>query len=127
MTDTLNDKSIAVSNKIRGLSPSDALALIAEEFRGTAILSTSFSWEDQAIAHMILSEKLPIKIFTLDTGRLFEETYYVWSRTNEKYETTIDAYYPDRTLLEAFVTEKGPNSFYQSLENRKGCCYIRKV
>lgn len=127
MTDNLKDKSLEVSSKIEGLNPAEGLALIAEEFRGTAILSTSFSWEDQALAHMILTAKLPVKIFTLDTGRLFEETYYVWNRTNEKYETQIDAYYPDRSLLESFVSEKGPNSFYESLENRKGCCFIRKV
>src|SRR5690606_11864892 len=76
---------------------------------------------------IILTEKLPISIFTLDTGRLFEETYYVWSRTNEQYETQIKAYYPDRAVLEDTIQEKGPNCFYQSIENRKGCCYIRKV
>ena len=91
------------------------------------VFSSSFSQEDQVISHMILSEHLPVKIFTLDTGRMFDETYYVWSRTNEQYQTQIDAYYPDRSLLEPFIASKGPNSFYESLENRKACCYIRKV
>ncbi len=63
----------------------------------------------------------------MDTGRLFPETYSVWRSTNEKYNTHIKAYYPDAISLESFVEEKGPNAFYESVENRKGCCYIRKV
>jgi len=127
MVNILKDKVAELSARLSGLSPEEALVLLAQEFEGRIVLSTSFSWEDQVISHMVLSQKLPIKIFTLDTGRLFSETYYVWSRTNEMYNTNIEAYYPNATLLEKFVTEKGPNSFYDSVENRKGCCYIRKV
>ncbi|WP_256010920.1 phosphoadenylyl-sulfate reductase [Desertivirga xinjiangensis] len=127
MTDILKNKMTEVSVKLSSLPPEEALALLAQEFAGKIILSTSFSWEDQVISHMVLSQRLPIKIFTLDTGRLFSETYYVWSRTNEMYNTTVEAYYPNAGLLEEFVTQKGPNSFYESVENRKGCCYIRKV
>ncbi len=127
MVNILKDKVAELSARLSGLSPQDALVLLAQEFEGRIVLSTSFSWEDQVISHMVLTQKLPIKIFTLDTGRLFSETYYVWSRTNEMYNTNIEAYYPNATLLEKFVTEKGPNSFYDSVENRKGCCYIRKV
>jgi len=89
--------------------------------------SSSFSLEDQVITHKILRNQLPVSIFTLDTGRLFEETYSVWSATNERYHTKIRAYYPDHKLLEPFVAENGPNSFYESVEQRKACCYIRKV
>ncbi|MXV14710.1 phosphoadenylyl-sulfate reductase [Hufsiella ginkgonis] len=109
------------------LPPHECLAVLAHEFSGKIVFSTSFSWEDQVIAHMILAAKLPVKIFTLDTGRLFEETNYVWSRTNEQYQTRIEAYYPDGKSAESFVSAHGPNSFYESLENRKACCYIRKV
>jgi phosphoadenosine phosphosulfate reductase len=98
-----------------------------ERFPGKVTFSTSFSFEDQVITHKILTNKLPISIFTLDTGRLFPETYSVWSATNEKYNTHIKAYYPDHTLLENFIAERGPNSFYESVQNRKDCCYIRKV
>jgi phosphoadenosine phosphosulfate reductase len=63
----------------------------------------------------------------LDTGRLFAETYSVWSRTNEKYNTHINAFYPDNKSLETYITDKGPNAFYESVENRKACCFIRKV
>lgn len=107
--------------------PEAGLRALAEAFPGKVVFSSSFSWEDQAISHLILSQKIGIKIFTLDTGRLFDETYYVWSRTNEFYQTRIEAYYPDHSLLEPFIAARGPNSFYENPENRKSCCYIRKV
>lgn len=100
---------------------------LAEQFPGQITFSTSFSFEDQVISHFILSNQIPVSIFTLDTGRLFGETYSVWSATNERYQTEIKGYYPDHSLLEPFVEEKGPNSFYESVENRKRCCFIRKV
>ena len=127
MTQVLKDKIAELYSKIKGLTPPEALAFFAQEFAGKIIFSTSFSWEDQAISHLIFSNKIPIKAFTLDTGRLFSETYYVWSRTTEMYDAKIEAYYPNEILLQEFVTEKGPNSFYESIENRKGCCHIRKV
>jgi phosphoadenosine phosphosulfate reductase len=100
---------------------------LTREYPGQVIFSTSFSYEDQVITHSILSNKLPVKIFTLDTGRLFAETYSVWSSTNEKYNTKIKAYYPNEAALQEFVEAKGPNSFYESVDNRKQCCFIRKV
>ncbi len=105
----------------------ETLEYLLSIYPGQITFSTSFSFEDQVISHHILSNKLPIKIFTLDTGRIFPETYSVWSRTNERYETSIEAYYPDNSLLQPFVTEKGPNSFYEAPENRIACCHIRKV
>lgn len=127
MFERLKNRAETLASDLQETEPEEALRHLAAEFPGKVVLSSSFSWEDQAISHIILNAKLPIGIFTLDTGRLFEETYYVWSRTNEKYDTKIKAYYPDRVLLEDFIHEKGPNSFYESIENRKGCCYIRKV
>jgi len=79
------------------------------------------------MTHEILSKNLPISIFTLDTGRLFAETYSVWSSTNDRYQTKIRAYYPNQSVLEEFIQEKGPNAFYESVDNRKQCCHIRKV
>ncbi|MBL7734297.1 MAG: phosphoadenylyl-sulfate reductase [Chitinophagaceae bacterium] len=116
-----------IAEKSEGLSIKEVIALLTAQFPGKVIFSSSFSYEDQAITHEILSNRLPVTLFTLDTGRLFPETYAVWSRTNEKYQAAIRAYYPEHAPLEKFVTEKGPNAFYESVENRKECCYIRKV
>lgn len=113
--------------QVQGLALEDALSLLAECFPGQVVFSTSFSIEDQVITHAIASRDIPITLFTLDTGRLFAETYSVWSSTNDKYNVRVQAYYPDRTLLEAMLNEKGPNSFYESVDNRKECCRIRKV
>ena len=103
------------------------LRAISEAFPGKCVFSSSFSWEDQVISHFIFANNLDIEVFTLDTGRLFPETYSTWSRTLEKYNKNIIAYYPAAQSLQDFVAEKGPNSFYESVDNRKQCCFIRKV
>ncbi len=112
---------------IAGLGIEQSLKWIADQFPGKVVFSSSFGWEDQVISHIIFKNDLPIKVFTLETGRLFTETYYVWNRTLEMYGKPIHAYYPDTAAVEAMVSKKGPNSFYESVENRKECCGIRKV
>jgi len=116
-----------IKQDIDGLEPVEALSALANKFPGEIVFSTSFGWEDQVITHMIFTNDLPIKVFTLETGRLFPETYYVWNRTMEMYGKPIHAYYPNHELLEQMVNAKGPSSFYESVENRKECCGIRKV
>jgi phosphoadenosine phosphosulfate reductase len=116
-----------ISDQVSRLSISDSLLLLTNRFPGKVVFSSSFSYEDQVITDLILSGNIPVSIFTLDTGRLFAETYSVWNSTNEKYATKIKAYYPDNSLLEVYINEKGPNAFYESIANRKDCCFIRKV
>ena len=127
MSDMLKNSIDELSDQIKRLEVSQSLALLAELFPGKIVLSSSFSWEDQVLSHFILSQKLDIEIFTLDTGRLFPETYTVWSKTNDRYQTQIQAYYPNQQEVEKYVNVKGPNAFYNSVEDRKGCCFIRKV
>jgi phosphoadenosine phosphosulfate reductase len=105
----------------------EMLRKIAARFNGKAIFTTSMGIEDQVVTDMIIGNQLDIKVVTLDTGRLFEETYKVLSRTIEKYGCNIQVYYPKHEPVEKMLTEKGPFSFYASLENRKECCNIRKV
>ncbi|MGQ7855070.1 phosphoadenylyl-sulfate reductase [Pedobacter sp. WC2501] len=112
---------------LAGLSTIDKLKFLADQYAGRIIFSTSFGWEDQAVTHLIFANNIPIKVFTLETGRLFPETYYVWNRTLEIYNKPIHAYYPQNELLQDMVNTKGPSSFYESVENRKECCYIRKI
>jgi len=112
---------------IKGKSPEEALRKLADKYPGKIVFSTSLGYEDQVISHFIFSNNLPIKVFTLDTGRLFNETYSVLNSTLERYKTPIKVMYPQTDKLEKLVTEKGPISFYESLENRKECCFIRKV
>ena len=127
MSNPLQKNISTITDLVNALPIEEVIKKLVEEFPEQVTFSTSFSFEDQAITHMILSNQLPVSIFTLDTGRLFEETYSAWSATNERYQTKISAYYPDHNLLEPFVAEHGPNSFYESVEQRKACCYVRKV
>lgn len=93
----------------------------------SAAFSTSLSIEDQVITDVIFKNNLPIRIFTLDTGRLFNESYSVLSSTRSHYEKEVETYYPNAEELQKLITSKGPNLFYESIENRKNCCNIRKV
>jgi phosphoadenosine phosphosulfate reductase len=116
-----------LQSEINNLSIKDSLDRLVAIFPGQVTFSTSFGYEDQVITDFIAKGQNNISIFTLDTGRLFPETYSTWSRTLEEYHLNIKAYYPHPALLEPFIEENGPNAFYESPELRKGCCHIRKV
>lgn len=109
------------------LDLSSGLKKLVADFEGPIVFTTSFGLEDQAITHAILSESLPIRIVTLDTGRLFPETYDVWQKTNLRYGVHIETFFPDAKLISDYIQKFGPNSIYDSLEIRKECCNIRKV
>jgi len=116
-----------LENLLSHQPPAATLKLLSERFTGKIVFSTSFGLEDQAISHLIFNQQLPIEVFTLDTGRMFTETYSTWNRTIEKYKQPITAFYPNAEKLQELITEKGPNLFYEAVENRKQCCHIRKV
>jgi len=116
-----------LNEKLAGKSIEDRLRFLADEFNGKIIFTTSFGIEDQVITEIIFTKNLDIKVVTLDTGRLFPETYEVFSQTTLKYRKKIHVYFPDYLAVEKLVTEKGPFSFYDSKENRVECCKIRKV
>lgn len=113
--------------KVSTSSVIDLLKEIAELYPNQIVFTTSFGIEDQVITHLIFSNNIPIEVVTLETGRLFKETYKVYNKTLEKYKKPIKAYYPDNAQVEKMVSEKGPYSFYNSVEDRKECCTIRKV
>ena len=113
--------------EIENKSIKEQLEQLAEKFSGKIAFSTSFGQEDQVITDIIFKNNINIGVFTLDTGRLFPETYEVWSKTIVKYGMPIRAYCPDTAMTEKMLSEKGPLSFYESIENRKECCDIKKV
>jgi phosphoadenosine phosphosulfate reductase len=119
--------SSEVIQKIEESSLPEAIRLIAELFPGKVVFSSSLGQEDQVITDAIFKNNIAVKIFTLDTGRLFNETYELLDRTTARYKKDIKVYFPDSADVEEFVTTKGINGFYESVENRKSCCYIRKV
>lgn len=123
----MKEKLEEIAEKIKGMDPVEGLKYFASVYPGKIVFSTSFGWEDQVITHMIFANDIPIEVFTLETGRLFPETYYVWNRTLDIYKKPIKAYFPQAEALQEMVDKKGPSSFYESVENRKECCFIRKI
>jgi len=112
---------------LQGIGIPEQFRLLADRFPGQVAFSTSFGQEDQVIMEIIAREDLPVRIFTLDTGRLFNETYELIDLTRLRYRREIEVFFPDTKRVEALVNEKGFTSFYESVENRKECCHIRKV
>ncbi len=107
---------------------SERIQFITSYFAGEKIVfSTSFGQEDQAITHAIASTNSAIEIFTLDTGRQFQESYELMDLTIKKYSLSLKTYFPSTPAVEKLVAEKGFNSFYTSVENRKECCFVRKM
>lgn len=113
--------------RFQSLSAAEGLGLISELFPGKVVFSTSLGQEDQVITQLIASQNLAIQIFSLDTGRLFPETLDLLSRTESKYKTRIKVYYPETFSVEKLVNDIGINGFYDSVDNRKSCCFVRKV
>lgn len=105
----------------------EILDYVAKAFPEKAIFTTSFGIEDQVITHYIFTNNLPIRVVSIDTGRMFEETYKVFNRTRERYGKEIEVMFPKHEAVEELLSKKGPYSFYESIENRKECCNIRKV
>lgn len=116
-----------LQQEIKDRSIEETIGLLTAAWPGAVTFSTSFSNEDQVITDLIQQHQLPVSLFTLDTGRLFPETYSTWSRTLEFYQTSIKPYYPEAETLSDFVAANGPNAFYESVELRTSCCAIRKV
>lgn len=116
-----------IKTQLFGISIEDQIKKLVFLFPGKIVFTTSFGIEDQVITHKIFSNNLAVKVVTLDTGRLFPETYEVFSQTIIKYNKKINVYFPDYISVEKMVTEKGPFSFYESIEDRKECCRLRKV
>jgi phosphoadenosine phosphosulfate reductase len=103
------------------------LAAVRAQIPGRLVFTTSFGIEDQAISHAIFDQNLDIEVVTLDTGRLFPETYDVWAATERRYGRRIQGLSPDQRHLEALVARQGINGFRTSIDARKACCHIRKV
>jgi len=110
-----------------GATPLERLQALRANVPGRIVFTTSFGIEDQAIAHWIFTAGLDIQVVTLDTGRLFSQSYDVWAATEERYGRRIKSYHPDAKLLADYVGDWGVNGFYHAKEARLSCCEIRKV
>lgn len=123
----MKDQLLRYREDLRTSGAGEALAYFMNLFPGQCVFSSSLGAEDQVLMHIIASSYPQIPVFTLDTGRLFQETYELISITEQKYNTRIRVYYPDAAQVENMVNARGINLFYDSVENRKECCGTRKV
>lgn len=116
-----------LNTKLSGSSPEKVIEYFLSEYKDKIAFSTSLGAEDQVLMDMIANTGKSLKVFTLDTGRLFYETYDILDRTSNKYNVNIEAYFPDYKQIEKITRESGVNLFYDSIENRKLCCNTRKI
>ena len=108
-------------------TPQDVLKWAIDNLHPKLGLASSFGAEDVAVIDMLMKINPKARIFTLDTGRLNQETYDVMDEIRNKYNTNIEVMFPDQNEVEQMVRVNGMNLFYQSIGNRKLCCGIRKV
>ncbi len=117
----------ALNTRFTEVEPQEVIKYFVEIYKDKIALSSSLGAEDQVLTQMLTSVTNDAHIFTLDTGRLFAETYELIDRTSKKYKTNLKVYFPQAEAVQEMVQAKGINLFYDSIENRKECCYIRKI
>lgn len=108
-------------------SAPEILAWAATSFGKSFAIATSFQKEGMVIVDMASRLGQPVRVFTIDTGRLPEETYRIMETVRERYGIAVEIVFPDRCQVEAMVSQHGPNLFYSSPEAREMCCEVRKV
>jgi phosphoadenosine phosphosulfate reductase len=121
----LDSTSTGVRLDAQGIEALALLHRIASQ-HAPAALASSFGAEDMVLTDLIARHRLPIAVFTLDTGRLHAETYDLIDRVRAHYGLPIGVYYPDTKAIETYVQVHGVNAFYRGVELREGCCAIRK-
>lgn len=121
------DEAARLARAAIGCHPAERLIQLRRTVQGRLVFATSFGLEDQAILHLLHANAIAAEVVTLDTGRLFAETYALWSATEAKYDIRIKAFYPETAALEALVARQGIDGFYRSPDARLACCGARKV
>jgi phosphoadenosine phosphosulfate reductase len=106
---------------------SERLIATRARIAGRLVFTTSFGLEDQAIAHAVFANDLAIEVVTIDTGRLFPETYALWAETERRYRKSIPCVMPESGAVQTLVANQGINGFRDSVAARKACCHARKV
>lgn len=125
---TMNQNTVVVlARQAEPMSSQDVLRLALDTFGRKVALSSSFGAEDMVLIDMLMKLDRTARIFTLDTGRLPQETYNVIDATRAKYGAVIEVFFPQAEAVQTMVAEHGMNLFYQSVENRKLCCGVRKM
>ena len=123
----LAQRAEALAHALAPLSPIERLIRFRAATEGRIVFTTSFGLEDQVLLHHLAEAGIDADVVTLDTGRLFPETYATWEETERRYGRRIRALHPRHDAVEALVAAQGINGFYRSREARAACCDVRKV
>lgn len=123
----LTNKIESLNTQWKSLSTELIIAEALELFKGKITFASSLGAEDQIITYFLSKLDKTAKIITLDTGRIFPETYDLLHRTSNRYGVQINTIFPDTSQVEEMVNKKGINLFYESVEDRKLCCAVRKI
>lgn len=116
-----------LNERFRDASAQEVVGYFLKAYQGRIALSSSLSIEDQTLTDIIVTQDKNTRIFTLDTGRLFPETYQLIEKTNMTYGIKVEVFFPDYHEVQRMVREEGINLFYNSVESRHRCCQIRKL
>jgi phosphoadenosine phosphosulfate reductase len=116
-----------LNTEFEAKSPEEILRYFLHKYGDRIALASSLGLEDQMLTDVLLKIKKEARIFTIDTGRLFPETYSLIDKTNKKYAFKMEIYFPENKPVEDYVGAHGINAFYESVEKRKTCCNVRKI
>ena len=125
--DQIKDDIESLNKKFKSASINDIFTFLDKTFKKKVILASSLGLEDQLLTQQWLDVNENARIFVLDTGRLNEETYDVMEKTMQAYNFKYEVLHPNEAEVNNLIKEKGSFSFYDSVENRKECCNIRKT
>jgi phosphoadenosine phosphosulfate reductase len=123
----LNARAQILNDEIGPLPPAERIDYLRRELDGPIVFTHGFGVEGQLIFHWICERDIDIDVVTLDTGRLFPETYTLWAETERRYGRRIRAIYPNHTALEKLVAKQGIDGIYESKRAREACCEVRKT
>ena len=123
----MNERVAVWADRFSNTPAQEVLAFFNHEFGDKICLSSSMGAEDQVLTHMLLNINPGFRIFTLDTGRLFPETLNLIQETQSKFRADFTVFFPDYKEVQKMVREKRINLFFESVDNRKYCCHVRKV
>jgi phosphoadenosine phosphosulfate reductase len=124
----VSEAAEAVSDIDRLIADAESLIGEAVHLHGPATLACSFGAEDMVLFDLIARRRLPVAVFTLDTGRLHQETYDLMQGVRSRYPgIAVETFSPDARSVEAYVRDHGVNGFYDSVALRERCCAVRKI
>jgi len=106
---------------------SDILSWAIDTFGDSFAIATSFQKEGMAIVDLASRISAGVRVFTLDTGRLPDETYQMMETVRQRYGMAVEIVFPERAEVEELVAIEGPNLFYSGVPARQSCCHARKV